>query len=307
MRTGDTVDLVRERRLSAVLGFADHGAELLVLNGGARAEEITIETIVTASQPRIRRAFYCVDAGTSMQLVFPLLEDENVADFSVRIVGGPEDLVLSPDVKRRSLRVVPTIRGTAAAAAVAIFLFVAGGRLDPAALLSTVSVEPVTEPLVPTLMRPAVALGTLDRLPNVLRSARIAHTVPMRPRTTPNSQAALRSSRRTTGRSERRLASAVPGAPRFAEPRITDLRVPMTAKSGESVPVAYHAVASKVKIVATIGPTVVARKTVDSSGGVLALHPPKSNRDGRVMTVRAYAQNGDRTSIVQAMVVLIRP
>jgi len=92
-----------------------------------------------------------------------------------------------------------------------------------------------------------------------------------------------------------------------AEPKMSNLAAPTMAKNGDLVRVAYRAIADKVRLVASIGPTVVAKKTVSSKTGVFAIRPPASDRDGRVMTIRAYAMNGNRSSTLQAMVVLVGP
>jgi hypothetical protein len=88
---------------------------------------------------------------------------------------------------------------------------------------------------------------------------------------------------------------------------MTDLKVPATAKSGDFIPVSFGAVARQVKIVASIGPTVVSRTIIGAQRGVIAIRSPRSDLDSRVMTVRAYAQDGNRTSTLQAMVILVRP
>jgi hypothetical protein len=105
-------------------------------------------------------------------------------------------------------------------------------------------------------------------------------------------------------------AALLPEAP---APVMTDLHVPKTAKSGDFVPVSFGGVAHQVKIVASIGPTVVsktiiaARRGVTAQRGMIAIKAPQSDRDSRVMTVRAYAQSGNRTAIMQAWVVLVKP
>jgi hypothetical protein len=90
-------------------------------------------------------------------------------------------------------------------------------------------------------------------------------------------------------------------------PRMTDLRVPVTAKSGDFVPISFGAVGHQVKIVASIGPTIVSKTIVTAQHGVIAIRSPKSDLDSRVMTVRAYAEDGHRSSWLQAMVVLVHP
>jgi hypothetical protein len=61
-----------------------------------------------------------------------------------------------------------------------------------------------------------------------------------------------------------------------------------------------------VKIVASIGPTIISKTIVSAQHGVIAIRSPKSDRDSRIMTVRAYAQDGSRSSTLQALVVLVR-
>ncbi|MFN2459863.1 MAG: hypothetical protein ABR591_04110 [Candidatus Velthaea sp.] len=311
MRTGDVVDLSSERRLSAALDFAAHGAELLVLNGGSRAEELTIETIVAAPHVRRRRAAYCIDAGTSMQLVFPLLEDEGPDDMTVRIVGGSEEILLAPPARRPVVH-MPALRGGMAVAAAATLLIVAGGHLSPSSIVAVA--EPVPAALDAGLVAHRAVLRAPDRFPHIVARAEIAAPA----RTLRTRRAVLHPAAtiaRLSPPAFRAAASRVvpPPAKKVAaeravpQPHITDLRVPSLAKSGDVVPVAFHADARKVRIVASIGPTVVAKTLVNSSNGVVAIRPPNSDRDGRVMTVRAYAQNGSRVAMLQAMVVLVSP
>ncbi|GAC1418924.1 MAG: hypothetical protein NVSMB64_28430 [Candidatus Velthaea sp.] len=300
MRTGDVVDLPNERRLSAVLDFAPDCAELLVLNGGSRAEELTISTLVSAPDRRERRAIYCIDAGTSMQLIFPLLVDEHPADVTVRISGGFEDIVLAPPP--RNVVRLPALRGGLAAAAAAVFLFIAGGKLDTSSVIASADPEPAAA--APPLVTPPPSRLRAVQLPNVVarasivhlpvftaaRATAVAHRLPIKRAMLVQRVATVRSPRRSV-----------------AEPKMSNLAVPTTAKNGDLVRIAYRAIADKVRIVASIGPTIVAKKTVSSKTGVVAFRPPASDRDGRVMTIRAYAMNGNLTSTLQAMVVLVGP
>jgi hypothetical protein len=116
---------------------------------------------------------------------------------------------------------------------------------------------------------------------------------------------------------ERRLIAAAPvgsvtfrrpDAPDEPQPRMTDLHVPSTAKSGDFIKVKFGAKGGqRVKIVASIGPTIVSKTIVSAQSGEIAIKSPASDRDSRVMTVRAYAENGTRTSTLQALVVLVHP
>ncbi|GAC1426566.1 MAG: hypothetical protein NVSMB5_21110 [Candidatus Velthaea sp.] len=316
MRTGDVVDLANERRLSAVLDFAPDSAELLVLNGGSRAEELTISTVVSAPVRRERRAVYCVDAGTSMQLLFPLLVDENPADVTVRISGSFDDIVLCPPPRRSVVR-LPALRGGLAATAAAVLLFVAGGRLDPSSVIAIADPEPAAS--APTLVTPQHAGLRVQQLPSVIARASIVHTPAFTSARTTVAFARVPSVSARQAVPARRIplkrkvfvqpivASTRSDRRSVAEPKMSNLAVPTTARNGDLVRVAYRAIADRVRIVASIGPTVVAKKTVSSKTGVVAFRPPASNRDGRVMTIRAYAMNGNRTSSLQAMVVLVGP
>jgi len=306
MRTGEIVDLSSERRLSAVLEFGEHGAELLVLNGGSRAEEVTIEAVVDKPHLRARRAAYCVDAGTSMQLIFPLLEGEMPDHLTVHLIAGSREIALAPPV-RRTVAQLPVFRGSLALAAAAALFIVGGGRLDTARLPSgadlaaatieaTAGASPLTiawQPL-PHVIATAQA-GHIRSLPH-LRIARIAHV-----RLAHQAIVVARAVVAATPRARRAALVAT------RAPKITDLRVPMSATSGDTVPVAFHTDAKRVRIVASIGPTVVSRTTVASRSGVVDIKSPKSDRDGRIMMVRAYAESGSRMSSQEAMVVLVRP
>lgn len=282
MRTGDIVDLTSERRLSAQLEFGAHGADLLVLNGGSRAEEIAIETTFTKPRLRFRRAIYCVDAGTSMRLVFPFLEGEGAGDFAVRLIAGTQEIVLLPPV-RRPISHMPAARGGLAVAAAAAFFIVGGGWLDNAPLRSIPEISRVSIEAADAASMPHVALAPGPHL--VIQKAAVAHHVEARMR--PWAQ---------------RVQHAVHVAPQ--RPTISDLRVPMSAKSGDMVAIAFHAQARRVRIVASIGPAIVAKTTVTARNGVARIRSPKSDRDGRIMMVRAYAETGGITSSQEAMIVL---
>jgi hypothetical protein len=291
MRTGDIVDLTSERRLSAELDFGAHGADLLILNGGSRAEEMAVEVTFAKPGLRTRRAMYCVDAGTSMQLVFPFLQDETAAEFTVRLIAGAQSIVLAPPA-RRPVTQLPAARGGLAAAAAVVFFIVGGSWLDTARLQANPNISVASIQAAAHATPPIVAAGDV---PHVVLSQ-----APAPPR-------------RIAPKAVVAMAPAVPRvmmrarhAVRIVSPRpiISDLVVPMSATSGDTVSVAFHSDAKRVRIVATIGPTVVSRTTVTSHNAVVGIKSPKSDRDGRIMMVRAYAESGDRMSSQEAMVVL---
>ena len=298
MRTGDIVDLTSERRLSAQLEFGAHGADVLVLNGGSRAEEIAIETTFTKPRLRSRRAIYCVDAGTSMQLVFPFLEGEGADDFALRLIAGTQEIVLLPPV-RRPISHLPVTRGGLAVAAAAAFFIVGGGWLDNAPLRNIPEISRVSIEAAEAASTPHVALAPAPHL--VIQKAAVAHHVATRGR--PQSVVPVRVAiaplpAPPSPRVQRAVHVATP------RPTISDLRVPMSAKSGDTVAIAFHAQAKRVRIVASIGPTIVSNTTVTARNGVARIRSPKSDRDGRIMMVRAYAETGGVTSSQEAMVVL---
>jgi hypothetical protein len=175
----------------------------------------------------------------------------------------------------------------------------AGGNLDAPALLASADPEPA--PADVPLVTANVSLRAPARLPNVVAQASLID----RPALVAHAPKLL----------ERRLIAAAPviqtplkhaDTSTTPEPRMTDLRVPSTAHAGDFIPVAFGAVGRRVKIVASIGPTIVSKTIVSASRGTISIRSPKSDRDSRVMTVRAYAQDGNRTSTLQAMVVLVR-
>jgi hypothetical protein len=299
MRTGEIIDLSNERRLSAVLDFTSAGAELLILNGGSRAEEFTVVTMVKARVRKERRAAYCIDSGTSMHLTLPLLAGESASDITLRIVGGHGEMVL--DAPRRSRpRHVVTLRGWAALAAATVLVLLSGGRLDAPMLVANADPEPA--PIEAPLVKSNVSLRAPAGLPNVV--PRVAVVVP-HPAVVEHPPKPV----------ERRalVAMAPVAAPKHVEwpntpaPQMNDLHVPSTAKSGDFIPVSFGATGRQVKIVASIGPTIVSKTIVAAKRGMIAIRSPKSDLDSRVMTVRAYAEDGNRTSTLQAMVVLIHP
>jgi hypothetical protein len=296
MRTGEIVDLANERRLSAVLDFTHAGAELLILNGGSRAEEFTVVTMVKARVRKERRAAYCIDSGTSMHLTLPLSSGESPHDITLRVVGGHGEMMLFAPQRPRAHH--GAMRGWATLAAATVLLLLAGGRLDAPPVVAYADPEPA--PADAPLVKANVSLRTPDRLPNVVAQAALVHRPAILVR--------------APKLAERRLLAAVPVPLPVKHlepldtpaPRMTDLRVPSTAKSGDFIPVTFGAIGRQVKIVASIGPTIISKTIVAAQHGVIAIRSPKSDRDSRVMTVRAYAQDGSRSSTLQAMVVLVR-
>jgi hypothetical protein len=295
MRTGEIVDLANERRLSAVLDFTHSGAELLILNGGSRAEEFTVVTMVKARVRKERRAAYCIDSGTSMHLTLPLSPDEAPNDITLRVVGGHGEMMLFAPQRPHSRR-AGVVRGWATLAAATILLLLAGGRLEAPPVVAYADPEPA--PADAPLVKANVSLRPPAGLPSVVAQASLVHH-----------PALLVHAPKLT---ERRLIAAAPvsvkhvDVPDTPAPRMTDLRVPSTAKSGDFIPVTFGAIGRQVKIVASIGPTIISKTIVAAQHGVIAIRSPKSDRDSRVMTVRAYAQDGSRSSTLQAMVVLVR-
>jgi len=192
------------------------------------------------------------------------------------------------------------IRGWATLAAATVLLLLAGGRLDAPTVVAYADPEPA--PADAPLVKANVSLRAPARLPNVVAQANLVHRPPLLVH--PPKLA------------ERRLLAVAPVPVAMAvkhldsvdtpAPRMTDLRVPSTAKSGDFIPVTFGAIGRQVKIVASIGPTIISKTIVAAQHGVIAIRSPKSDRDSRVMTVRAYAQDGSRSSTLQAMVVLVR-
>ncbi len=296
MRTGEIIDLAQERRLSAVLEFTSAGAELLILNGGSRAEEFNVVIVARGRVRKERRSAYCIDSGTSMNLSLPLLPGESAADISLRIVGGHGEMVLAEPAAPSSRRLLYA-RGISTLAAAVVLALLAGGRLSSPTLMASADPEPA--PPEPPLVRPSVSLQVPTRLPNVVSRALVAR----RP---------LLVSRRLKPVEHHVVVAAVPLVKRAEPeqtpaPRMTDLQVPNTAKSGDYIPVRFGAVGRQVKIVASIGPTIVSKTIVAAQNGVISIRSPKSDRDSRIMTVRAYAEDGNRVSSLQAMVVLVHP
>lgn len=312
MRTGEIIDLANERRLSAALDFTSAGAELLILNGGSRAEEFIVVTMVRARVRKERRAAYCIDSGTSMHLTLPLAPGESPSDVTLRIVGGHGEMVLFAPQTGRQRRPI-SVRGGATIAAAIAMVLLAGGRIDNQPLASADPV-PATPELSVLHIKPLLPRATLSipaHLPGV-----VAIVNPVKQTVTPPRGGQPAAEHRLVA-----LASAAapvakhasPAQPETPAPVMTDLHVPKTAKSGDFVPVSFGGVAHQVKIVASIGPTVVsktiiaARRGVTAQRGMIAIKAPQSDRDSRIMTVRAYAQSGNRTSIMQAWVVLVKP
>jgi hypothetical protein len=296
MHTGEIVDLANERRLSAVLDFTHAGAELLILNGGSRAEEFTVVTMVKARVRKERHAAYCIDSGTSMHLTLPLSAGESPSDITLRVVGGHGEMVLFAPQRPRAHRAT-ALRGWATLAAATVLLLLAGGRLEaPTTVVAYADPEPA--PADAPFVKANVSLRAAAGLPSVVAQANLlqhpaflAHPPKL---------------------AQRRLVAVAPVVEKRADvpitpaPRMTDLRVPSTAKSGDFIPVSFGAIGRQVKIVASIGPTIISRTIVAAQHGVIAIRSPKSDRDSRIMTVRAYAQDGSRSSTLQALVVLVR-
>jgi hypothetical protein len=308
MRTGEILDLANERRLSAVLDFTPLGGELLILNGGSRAEELVVLTIVEAPTRTEERAAYCIDSGTSVQLFLPVAPGLSADSMTVRIIGGHGEMLLRPP--RRALpNRLGSVRGWATLSAATLLLLLAGGQLSSS--VSTASADPEPAGIEAPLIHPRVSLRVPAPLPNVVAKLTVQA---LQPPGDLRSLGASTTTRATATRVAERhvVAFAVPAPPRQVlpdspMPRMTDLRVPKTAKSGDFVPVSFGAaVARQVKIVASIGPMIVSKTIVGAQHGSITIQSPKSDLDSRIMTVRAYAQNGNRTSTLQAMVVLVR-
>jgi hypothetical protein len=293
MRTGDVADRANERQLSATLDFGKNGAELLVLNGGARAEEISVETVITSANPRRRRSAYCLDSGTSMHLVFPLLADEDPRHLTVRIMSGAGPITLAPTPGQGF---GTKIRASAAVGLAALFLIIGGGKLDPNTnVFGNITVEPLQSELV--LLRPTIALAEAGPLPSVKHSA-----IGVPPNRKPVQ--AFSPLRLIV---QRRVQLATIASPPAPPPRVTNVHVQTTAASGTIVPVSFATVGTKVRIIASIGPTIVSRTEVSGRRGVVAIHSPKSDRLSRVMTIRVYAISGAHSARREATVVLVRP
>jgi hypothetical protein len=299
MRTGEIIDLSNERRLSAALDFTQAGAELLILNGGSKAEEFIVVTMVKARIRRERRAAYCIDSGTSMHLTLPLLAGESANDVTLRIVVGHGEMFLD-NPQRPRVRHLVTLRGWAALAAATTLVLLSGGRLD--APLTLASADPEPAPIDAPLVKSNVSLRVQTRLPNVvpLPAVVVPHPVVI-------AHPAKAPERRAVVALGPVLSKHVDHPDNSPAPRMNDLQVPTTAKSGDFIPVSFGATGRQVKIVASIGPTIVSKTIVAAKHGVIAIRSPKSDLDSRVMTVRAYAEDGNRTSTLQALVVLIRP
>jgi hypothetical protein len=285
-----------------VLDFTSSGGELLILNGGSRAEELVVVTTVDAAIRTERRSSYCIDSGTSMQLFVPLEPTESAADITLRIIGGHGEMILAPPY-RKAIRRFVGARAWSTVLAATLLLLLAGGRLDSTAVVASADPEPA--PADAPLIRPNVSLRVAARLPNVVASRAVA----------PHLEQPV-ASHLAHVPTHRALSTVVAMAalpakhvelPRTPAPLMTDLKVPATAKSGDFIPVSFGAVARQVKIVASIGPTVVSKTIIGAQRGVIAIRSPRSDLDSRVMTVRAYAQDGNRTSTLQAMVILVRP
>jgi hypothetical protein len=308
MRTGEIVDLANERRLNAALDFTHAGVELLILNGGSRAEEFIVVTMIKSRIRKERRSAYCIDSGTSMNLTLPLLLGESADDITIRIIGGHGEMLLFAPPLRR-VRPALSVHGWATLAAATVLLMLAGGPLDSTSMLASADPEPA--PVEAPLVNARLSLHITAPLPSV-----VAQSAPAIVAASPNRHLP-QTTRGAKAAPEHRVlafalgAPAVPRRPAPAEPAptMTDLHVPETAKSGDFVNVKFGARGGRqVKIVASIGPTIVSRTIVHAQKGEISIRSPKSDRDSRIMTVRAYAQDGTHsTSTLQAIVVLVRP
>jgi len=299
-RVGRILDLGRERHLTAALEFAPRGeperAELLVMNGGSRAEELWIASVIAGSVRRERRAMYCVDAGTSINVLFPLMNEEAPENVFVRIEVGSDRIELVPAVTNISR--TPAVRGGMALALAACFLLVAASGLDRSIFRASIEPEPIAAAPVSIVAR-ATRIEHLPSVPPAPVPHVIAYTPPLVAKASVRSYAVRRIARAPLAATIARLQKS--------QPKMSALSVPATAKNGDLVHVAYSAVAQRVRIVASIGPTIVGKAFSTKRAGVIAFRPPASNRDGRVMTVRAYALDGTRSASLQAMVVLVGP
>jgi len=280
-----------ERRLHAQLTFSDIGAELLVHNGGARIEAVSIETVVARPARRVREARYHLEPGERLPLLFPLFEDEDPGAVTVRIRSRDRMLVL----RRDAARSVPTkaiARLGSAVAAAALLIFVGHATLAPGALTPIASLpEEVADTVVAQAEATSGVVASRFVLPALVRVPPMRAAKPVTVAVIP----------------EHPARSSVPASrPHGEQPRITSLQAPLEATSGGAVPVSYRAVGSNIRIVATIGPTIVARRSAPGPSGTVVIPAPPSDRDGRLMTVRAYASSGGRTATGETFVVLDR-
>ena len=164
MRTGEIVDLANERRLSAVLDFTSFGGELLILNGGSRAEECIVVTTVESRTRSEHRAAYCIDSGTSMHLFVPMAATDAPTSVTVRIIGGHGEMLLAPP-PRSGVRPATVVRAWSSLAAVALLMFLAMGRLDAPTGLASADPEPAA--IEAPLVKPSLSLHVPTGLPNV--------------------------------------------------------------------------------------------------------------------------------------------
>jgi hypothetical protein len=270
--------------------------------------------MVKARIRKERRSAYCIDSGTSMNLVLPLSPGELPNDITIRIVGGHGEMLLFAPPVPRARRAL-SVRGWATLASASVLLLLAGGPLDAPMLVA--SADPVPTLVEPPLVNARVSLHIPAPLPSVVAHAALPPAA--LPPAAPPYHHLLATARGSRLLADHRIIALAPAAsaatfirrvaPAEPAPMMTDLHVPTMAKSGDFISVKFGARGGRqVKIVASIGPTIVSRTIVHAQNGEISIRSPKSDRDSRIMTVRAYAQDGSRsTSTLQAMVVLVHP
>lgn len=98
--------------------------------------------------------------------------------------------------------------------------------------------------------------------------------------------------------------------PRIARPvpmpRLLSFLAPGVVLGGASLPVAFRASGSEVRVVAKVGPSVIADATTHAGKGTLTLRAPATART-RVLTLNVYVERSDRIVSASRTIIVLPP
>lgn len=263
----DVISLETNRRVSAVL-HCNEGCDLLLLNGGSEPEHLHVDVVVPAVREPHCFGSYTIEPGKFV--IVPLERPSRSVHLRVRIVGGPEPIVLG---ERPGAFSVPVSR-LATAAAILLGL--------SALLTLPYDREVAVRPHAVPSYRVAAAPHAKPRTP------RVAHVAPRPIHHAPP------------------LRTAIYTPPRPAvPPPIVAVSTPAHVFKNQPVGVAFRTTGEQVRIVAKIGPRTVADRIIGASQGKIFLQGLPPSRDVRVLTISTYASGDHRTSSRIAIVILL--
>ena len=274
----DVISLETGRRVSAALHIGGESVQLFLLNGGSELEYLHVDVLV----PGIREPLCCGSFGieAGKHHILDLERPTRSAPLRVRVLGGPQPIVLE-QADRRLLT-----RSSLALSAVAAALVIGLAPQLPALRPASVARAPVVSPLQQRAHSRPISTHVAHAVTKVQPSHPVAR-----------SEAAL---------ARIAAASIVPEQPGHA-PRLDLLRAPSVVTGAQPISVTFRGVAQQVRIVAKIGPRTLETRIIGASRGKILLASPPPSPLTRILTVEAWAQSNGRSASREAMVVLLPP